>query len=283
MRTPSFVATLVAALGLLATAGCPSCGTVYADRDGIVVEADVAYIDDGNARHKLDLYLPPTVDESAPVLVFFHGGYWVGQDKQYYEFASGLYGNVGVAFAREGFVVANCNYRLFPEAEIEDMLEDVDAAVGYVRERFPGAPIVLAGHSAGAHLAASAPLRGDGPLTRVDGLALWSGLYEIESAMKHESEENIRDIFEPVFGTTPAERAVHSVRDALRDTDVPLIFVTGENDLGGILVDEAALKNDRDDGEFVEIAGSDHADVVLQIASDRDGVTPPVVEFLRAL
>lgn len=266
-----------------AAAGCPACGTVYADRDGIVVEADVAYIDDGNARHKLDLYLPATVDETAPVLVFFHGGYWVGQDKQYYEFASGLYGNVGVAFAREGFVVANCNYRLFPEAEIEEMLEDVDAAVAHVRERFPAAPIVLAGHSAGAHLAASAPLRADGPLTRVDGLALWSGLYEIESGMKHESEENIRDIFEPVFGTTPEERAVHSVRDALRDTSLPVIFVTGENDLGGILVDEAALKNDRDDSEFVNIAGSDHADVVLQIAGDRDRVTPPVVDFMRKL
>ena len=269
---------------LVATAGCPSLGTVYADRDGIEVEADIAYHEDGSSAHRLDLYQPTDANSDAPVLVFFHGGYWSGQDKQYFEFASGLYGNVGVALAREGARVANCNYRLFPEVKLAGMLNDVDTAVNSMRSRFPQAPIVLMGHSAGAHLVSAAPLLPVGPQTAVDAMILDSGIFDIENGIASDSEENRQSILLPLFGETAAAQRTASTVNLFAGSEIPTLIIAGSNDLPGIRADFARLSSElaaRDNTAFLQVAGADHAGTVLQIGSVRDEVTPAMVAHLK--
>ena len=277
------LATALLVASASATVGCPALGSVYRDRDDVTVALDLPYIDDGAATHKLDLYEPVGADDDAPVVVFIHGGYWVGQDKQYWEFASGLYGNVGVALAREGIRVANINYRLFPEVKLRGMLDDVDAAADFVRERFPEAPVFLMGHSAGAHLSSAAALLPNGPKTRVDGLLLISGIYDVENAVDLDSRENREDILEPLFGESDGEQRAASTDDHFVDADFPVLFVAGSADFQAVALDFRTLERELGDVvdperfQFVRIEGSDHAGTALQIGTDDDEVTPAVL------
>lgn len=102
-----------------------------------------------NARNTLDVYVPVTAAESAPVLVFFYGGSWDSGSKDDYAF-------VGHALAAQGFVTVLPDYRLYPQARFPDFLNDGAAAIAWVRDNiatYGGDPrrIVLAGHSAGAY------------------------------------------------------------------------------------------------------------------------------------
>lgn len=100
---------------------------------------------------KLDLY-PQEGLKRAPVLVFLHGGGWSTGDK----------GRVSLlpAYARRhGFLLVSANYRLTPQVDAGGCAQDVASALAWVRAnaaRYGGDPrrIVVAGHSAGAHLAA---------------------------------------------------------------------------------------------------------------------------------
>lgn len=91
-----------------------------------------------------DLY--PGSDGSA-VLLFVHGGGWAHGER------SMVHALPDYA-RRHGLTLASTDYRLAPAVTARRSAEDVAAAVAAVRQARPGAPILLLGHSAGAHLAA---------------------------------------------------------------------------------------------------------------------------------
>ena len=107
----------------------------------------------GGERHVLDVYRPEQpAGQKRPVLFWIHGGGWQAGDKQ----------DVGlkptVAHER-GLLFVAPNYRLLPTATMEELTDDVAAAVGWVRRNIAqhgGDPdrIIIGGHSAGAQLAA---------------------------------------------------------------------------------------------------------------------------------
>ncbi|WP_336485558.1 alpha/beta hydrolase [Methylobacterium nigriterrae] len=102
-----------------------------------------------NPRQRLDVFVPVSAPETAPVLVFFYGGSWQSGAKEDYAF-------VGQALAAQGFVTVVPDYRLYPEVQFPGFLEDGAAAIAWVRDNiaaYGGDPrrIVLAGHSAGAY------------------------------------------------------------------------------------------------------------------------------------
>jgi acetyl esterase/lipase len=110
---------------------------------------DVAY--GGNPRERLDIYAPRRAG-SYPVVVFFYGGSWEEGDRGAYRF-------VGTALAERGIVTVIPDYRVYPEVRFPGFLEDGAQAVRWVRDSiadYGGDPgrIVVAGHSAGAHIAA---------------------------------------------------------------------------------------------------------------------------------
>lgn len=112
-----------------------------------VVGKDIAYAP--GPRHKLDIYAPEQLDSEAPVLVFIYGGAWRQGTKADYPF-------VGHAFAAQGFVTVIPDYRLVPEVQYPEFLNDNAAAVKWVEDNihlFGGDKdrIFIAGHSAGAY------------------------------------------------------------------------------------------------------------------------------------
>jgi arylformamidase len=143
-----------------------------------VVQRNLSYGD--KASNRLDFFPAGITTELPPLLVFIHGGYWQELTKDSSLFpANGCVPN-GIAFAA-------IDYTLAPEATLlEIVLECRDALrwlhahaseLGFDREH-----IVLAGSSAGAHLAAMCCLRGwEGDIDLPAGLpetaVLVSGIY----------------------------------------------------------------------------------------------------------
>lgn len=155
------------------------------------VVRDCAY--GSHERHLVDLHLPlETPAEPLPVLLFVHGGGFVGGDKG----GPGrpFYDNIGRFAVENGWIGATITYRLAPEHRFPSGAEDVAAAAEFLSATIaehggdPGRVVVM-GHSAGAaHVAtfaATPALR-----ERVPGLravVLSSGIYEPSSLVGQRS------------------------------------------------------------------------------------------------
>jgi acetyl esterase/lipase len=114
---------------------------------------DVAYIDDGNIYHKLDVYYPKDTKkkDKLPVIIDIHGGGWMYGDKDLNEYYC-------LALANEGYCVFNMSYRLVPDVTVNEQLQDVANALKWISENIRNYPadsenIMLTGDSAGGQLA----------------------------------------------------------------------------------------------------------------------------------
>lgn len=151
---------------------------------GLRIHADLEYgvADDGTLL-TLDICRPAAddaIDGSLPTVVSVHGGSWARGDK-----ANSDWRKVCLWLASEGFVAASVNYRLVPEARFPAQIDDVSAAVAWLREplqveRYGIDPARIAafGGSAGGHLASLLGTLGDGPLdtgSRVAAVVEFSG------------------------------------------------------------------------------------------------------------
>jgi acetyl esterase/lipase len=103
-------------------------------------------------RQKLDVYLPTKQAASKGMVVFGYGGGYTDGNRDEYRF-------IGQVFASLGLVTVVYDYRLFPEVRFPTYLEDAALAVRWAYDHAGnyGADkytMLLAGHSAGAHIAA---------------------------------------------------------------------------------------------------------------------------------
>jgi acetyl esterase/lipase len=121
--------------------------------DTVKVVRDIVYARYGTREVKLDLYLPKAPPAGKlPCIMVIHGGGWRSGDKnRFARFAS--------RFAEEGFAAACIAYRLRPEVQVRQCVEDAKASVRWVRahakeHRIDEGRIGAFGGSAGAHLAA---------------------------------------------------------------------------------------------------------------------------------
>ena len=126
------------------------------------------------ARHRLDLWYYGT-PEAAPVILYLHGGAWTFGDKR--EQGRPMLHE----FAARGWLVVTANYRLAPAHPWPAQIEDVTRTLGWLKSevaRYGGDPdrIVVAGGSAGGHLAALLGLASEDPTWRPADLAVadWS-------------------------------------------------------------------------------------------------------------
>ena len=134
------------------------------------------------ARERLDVF--PAKAPGSPVLVYLHGGYWRALDKRDQSF-------IAPPFVDAGALVVLPGYALCPAVTIEQIVLQTVQALAWVHRHAADhggdpARIVVAGHSAGGHLAtmllacdwkAVAP---DLPANLVKAALAISGLYELE-------------------------------------------------------------------------------------------------------
>jgi acetyl esterase/lipase len=230
------------------------------------------------------------------VVVFVHGGTWITGDRSYYEPIVGLYANLGRALARHGIVAVVPSYRIHPFGKLPDMIDDVTSALAWTHAHigdFGGAPdrIVMAGHSAGAHLV-STLASDDATLTSrhadpswVRGYALIGGIYDIPGVMDAVDLDEHVALLE-VFGATLAQQASASTGERLHIGTRPLLLLAAKNDCRRCKADYAAVHARLASSEgggvwFHELAGPTHAQEVLWVGTDDDEVTPWLRAFVE--
>jgi acetyl esterase/lipase len=252
------------------------------------IEEDIAYLDDGEARHRLDLYLPRST-ERAPVVVFVHGGFWRSQDRRYWQAFTGIYGNIGVTLAKQGIAVAIPSYRLSPGAGIRQQLDDVRAAVQWTSSniaRYGGDPqkLVLAGYSAGGHLVTFLTLH-----ERLDarGCASVSGVVDLPLLAREQKPDFNEDVTFRLFGRTTADQERWSPSAFARGDAPPLLFLAAEHDYGFVREGGKRLASRTVElggrATYEEIASLDHADMVLEVNTSKDRVSEPLARFVRSV
>jgi arylformamidase len=146
-------------------------------------EVDYQYSPSKFAKRPLDEYLEEYRTRSAavdavglrrtdsPLLIFIHGGYW-----QKLSAADSLFN--GPDAKSEGIALHAVEYTLAPHASITEMIDECIADVSRTIRELQPTCVILAGSSAGAHLAAMCT-RDAFVANHVDALALLSGVYDV--------------------------------------------------------------------------------------------------------
>lgn len=131
----------------------------YRPSSHVRVVADVVFARYGGRSLRLDLYLPVTHEQSVPGAIVIRGGGWMVNDRT--ESA-----HIASALAERGVAAACIEYRTADQARFPGALQDVKAAVRWMRANagaygiLPNAIGTLGG-SSGAHMALLAGLTAD--------------------------------------------------------------------------------------------------------------------------
>lgn len=149
---------------------------------------DVAYGD--HDLQKLDVYLPEG-EGPFPVVVLVHGGGFAFCDKRDWHLYPGFFA------LEEGFALISVNYRLLPDIKRMDPIDDLTAALAFIKENaeeFQIDPknIFLYGTSAGGNLVSQVGLRNAAKGEAVSGVAALCSLLDFSN------EAAFLEIFEPI-------------------------------------------------------------------------------------
>lgn len=268
----------------------PETAAIYAPlhprgpQEGIRIGRDLRYGED--PRHRLDVFAPEpsaAAGPPRPVLVFVHGGAFIGGDKQL-PGNSPFYSNIGLWAARNGFVGVNPTYRLAPAHPFPAAQEDLAAALAWVGANIGAhggdpARVALMGHSAGAsHVAAYAaePRFHPPDVAAPTRYALVSGLYDLTTGPAPGSA---------YFGTDPAERRARNPQAGLLRITQPIllahasldppIFVAQAESLRAALCDAGRCPT------ALVLGGHSHMSEVYAVNTADTALTAPLLEFLR--
>ena len=162
------------------------------------VTPNVTYHVASNHENKLDLYIPRNASGPTPVLMYIHGGGWVGGAKEVNVLRI-------LPYLEMGWAVVNVEYRLGAVARAPAAVEDGLCALRWVirnaeRYNLDTSRIVTSGNSAGGHLAlttgmipASAGLDLECPGSeelRVAAIINWYGITDVGDLLDGPNKKN---------------------------------------------------------------------------------------------
>ncbi len=130
-----------------------------------------------------------------PLLIYIHGGYW-----QRLSAADSLF-NANDAIA-EGISLHAVEYTLAPYATIPDIIEECIIDVKKTINELEPIQVVLAGCSAGAHLAAMCA-REYAIASRLSGVVLLSGIYDLRPLVVTDTNEPLHLTHESATAISP--------------------------------------------------------------------------------
>jgi acetyl esterase/lipase len=268
--------TLAAGLFLLV-------GTIPVSAQGVVVR-DMDYVSGAKyeeGKDLLDIYMPEGADR-VPVIVFFHGGALRAGDK-------GVGQVVAARFVPQGIGVVSASYRLSPSFMHPAHVQDAASATAWVLEnidRYGGDPenVYVAGHSAGAYLAALLTL--DPTHLGAHGLTPSSIQGSIPISAFLYVEETAADRPKDVWGPDPADWMAASVTPHIATAmgRMLLIYADGDadwrrlqNDTFGKAMHAAGNRAVR----VVEVPNRDHGSLMSEMNAADDRIGELIMRFIH--
>lgn len=252
--------------------------------------ADVEILRDrrygGDERHRLDVFRHRSAGAPRPVMVFVHGGGFIGGDKTMP--GAPFYDNVGAWSVCRGLVGVNITYRLAPQHPWPAGSEDLAAAVEWIRGNIAAhggdpARIYVMGQSAGgahvahylAHEQFANPVRG-----AVAGAILVSGLYNTITMDKN-------PMFKAYFGEDAGRYASQSALPGLAATPTPLLVLIAEHDpadFKGQYVEllRAYLSKRGTLPHFAFLPSHGHLSTILSVNTEDEFVGERILDFVDA-
>ncbi len=225
-----------------------------------------------------DITRPSGDERNLPVMVYAHGGGWTGGDPQ--RQGRDMYH----ALALDGWATVAIRYPLAPDVSVEQQIEAVKSAVRWVRDGLDrhgidATDVVLAGGSAGAHLATMAALEAHLPDERVAACVAMYGIYDMANWNRHRPRwDMIRD--RVMLATVAEARGRYDAVSPLcriSDDSPPMLIVHGTRDtlvpIGEAEQFVRALEAAGRPVEFLRVDGAQHA---------FDGVSSPVSRAVAA-
>lgn len=211
---------------------------------------------------------------AVPILVFFHGGYWQELSIQESFFPA-------LSLAENGIVFAAVEYTLAPHASIDEIVLECREALNWLalNDQDLGIDkdkIILAGSSAGAHLAAMCSLSNSKSKIKPFGTVLVSGIYEIE----------------PLIGTSIDKKLSLNPDQAVRNSPMlsslknfpSTIVAWGENETDQFKRQSKFFVNKLIDENVsvrsVEIKNKNHFDIILDLANFDEPLGKELKELL---
>ena len=180
------------------------------------------------SSNRIECFLPRTEGVAggarggAPIFAFLHGGWWQDLSIDYAAAPA-------VALTDAGAIYASIGYTLAPAVGLREIVAEVSAALTTIAAHATGMGgdprrIVLAGHSAGAHLAAAqlTALTPEAPRRTAAGLLLIGGAYDLGPIAESYVNEKVRMSDADAAALSPALLApLH---------DVPVMIRVGEEE-----------------------------------------------------
>ena len=214
----------------------------------------------------LDIFHPAR-SGPAPVLMFFHGGYWRAGDKSWFRF-------LARPFVERGAMFVIPKYGLAPRHNMDEIVEQCRRAVAWAHlhaEEYGGdsARLFISGHSAGGHitgmmLATDWAAHGGMPSDIIKGIIGISGLYDLEPI-------RLSHVNEPLQLTKASAKRNSPVRQPLSITPPANLLAYGElesSEYGRQAAAYAAALQDAGSAPVsVEIQGHHHFSVLDAFAN----------------
>ncbi|MDY0910390.1 alpha/beta hydrolase [Microbacterium sp. CFBP9034] len=270
----ALVATTVAAV--LALSGCTGQPQPQPTNAGGLTESNLTYREVDGEKLGMDACLPADGDGAAPAVILLHGGGFVEGNRS----SSGM-DDLCVWFAEHGYAAFPTSYRLVPDYTYPSQVEDVAAAVQYLRDPaqveelgIDPARIGVLGSSAGAIIALQAAMAGEGALdqgSRLGAVVSLSGVADMS--------EDAVDLGEPspeavslmlaylgCRAITSCEGEAASPLTQTDPTDPPALLVASQHDLVPVEqaeVLDSALTAEGVPHELIVLLGSGHGSQLL--------------------
>ena len=215
-------------------------------------------------RNRIDIFRCGKVH--APLLVYIHGGYWQRNAKEF--FACLAEGPLA-----QGFDVALVGYTLAPEATLTEIVDEVRAAIRWLRingSRYgiASAKLIVSGWSAGGHLTAIALAEADA------GLAI-SGIFDIEPCRLNYLNAALRMTVEEQLLLSPIRQ--------LPSSSPPLLIAYGTAELPELQRQsrdyDEARRNAQLPSELLPLDDHDHFSILEEMANSNGKLTSALVRL----
>ena len=205
------------------------------------------------ARQRFDLFRP--AGEVRGLLVYVHGGYWMARHR-------GDWSHLAAGANARGWAVVMPSYTLAPDARIGAMVAEIARAVARATALVaPLGPVVVAGHSAGGHLAAR--LACVDQSVRVDWVVPISPLAELEPLLATGMNDTLR--------LDPAEVAAESPARLMRRAGIGCHVWVGGQERPAFLW-QARVLSEAWACPWTVAAGRHHFDVIDDLGDPGSGL-----------